>query len=101
MKMINKKQMILRHSLLYRRLSTFLERCYTEICRETEGREVVLEDSQRLHWCQAVMAEVQRHGQVALTTVMHRTTRQVVTSHLFSCETNSRNRMHWSVRQKV
>ena len=36
-----------------------------------------LEHSRDLHLCQAFMAEVQRHGQVAVSSVMHRLTRQV------------------------
>ena len=50
---------------------------HQEILQYTEGREVRLEDSDDLHLCQAFMAEVQRHGQVALTSVMHRVSKEV------------------------
>ena len=53
------------------------EQCHREILRHTEGREVRLEDSEDLNLCQAFMAEVQRHGQVALTSVMHRVSKEV------------------------
>ena len=53
------------------------EKCHLEIRENTGGGEVRLEHSRDLHLCQAFMAEVQRHGQVAVSSVMHRLTRQV------------------------
>ena len=55
------------------------ERCHHEVVRVlgSGGREVSLEDTQSLHYCQAVMAEVQRLGQVAVTTIAHRLTKEV------------------------
>ena len=55
------------------------ERCHDEVVRVlgSGGREVSLEDTQSLHYCQAVMAEVQRLGQVAVTTIAHRLTKEV------------------------
>ena len=55
------------------------ERCHDEVVRVlgVGGREVRLEDTQSLHFCQAVLAEVQRLGQVAVSIVTHRLTQEV------------------------
>ena len=56
------------------------QRCHDEVTSVlgSGGREVSLEDTQSLHYCQAVIAEVQRLGQVAVTNVMHRLTEEVI-----------------------
>ena len=47
------------------------------------GEEVGLEHGLQLHYCQAVIAEVQRLGQVAVTSIMHRLTTQVNIRNLY------------------
>ena len=58
------------------------ERCHDEIVRVlgAGGREVSLEDTQSLHYCQAVLAEVQRLGQAAVSSLPHRLTQEVSNS---------------------
>ena len=55
------------------------ERCHDEVVGVlgAEGREVSLEDTQTLHYCQAFLAEVQRLGQVAVSSIPHRLTQEV------------------------
>ena len=55
------------------------ERCHQEIREHTGGGELRLDHTGLLHLCQAFMAEVQRHSQVAVMPVMHRLTSQVGT----------------------
>ena len=54
------------------------ERCHQEVREHTGSEEVRLDQARLLNLCQAFMAEVQRHGQVAVGPVMHRLTTQVV-----------------------
>ena len=54
------------------------ERCHQEAAAVLgPGEEVGLEHGLQLHYCQAVIAEVQRLGQVAVTSIMHRLTTEV------------------------
>ena len=53
------------------------EKCHQEVSSVLGDSDLSLEHSQELNYCQAVLAEVQRHGQVAVTSVMHRLTVQV------------------------
>ena len=55
------------------------EKCHQEITNVLGDSELSLDHSQELNYCQAVLAEIQRHGQVAVTSVMHRVTVQVRT----------------------
>ena len=54
------------------------ERCHQEICDHLATDQALrAEHSSLLHYCQAFIAECQRLGQVAVSTVMHRLTAQV------------------------
>ena len=54
------------------------ERCHQEAAAVLgPGEDPRLEHGLQLHYCQAVIAEVQRLGQVAVTSIMHRLTTQV------------------------
>ena len=53
------------------------EQCHLEVRENTGSGEVRLDQVRLLHLCQAFVAEVQRHGQVAVMPVMHRLTSQV------------------------
>lgn len=53
------------------------EKCYQEISNVLGDTDLSLEHIHDLNYCQAVLAEIQRHGQVAVTSVMHRITVQV------------------------
>ena len=53
-------------------------RCYQEITEHlAPDQPLMAEHSSMLHYCQAFIAECQRLGQVAVSTVMHRLTTQV------------------------
>ena len=68
-------------ALLYLSLQPAVqERCHQEAAAVLgPGEDPRLEHGLRLHYCQAVIAEVQRLGQVAVTSVMHRLTTEVNT----------------------
>ena len=53
------------------------EKCHQEICIALGDTDLSLEHIHDLNYCQAVLAEIQRHGQVAVTSIMHRLTVQV------------------------
>lgn len=53
------------------------EKCYQEIVNKIGNTDVSLETSESLHYCQATIAEAQRLGSVATTSIMHRLTQQV------------------------
>ena len=58
------------------------ERCHQEAAAVLgPGEEPRLEHGLQLHYCQAAIAEVQRLGQVAVTSVMHRLTTEVNTNY--------------------
>ena len=53
------------------------EKCYEEI-EETIGQDnVALSDTDRLNYCQATIAEIQRVSQVAVSSIQHRVIREV------------------------
>ena len=61
------------------------ERCHQEAAAVLgPGEEPRLEHGLQLHYCQAAIAEVQRLGQVAVTSVMHRLTTEVNTDVLYT-----------------
>ena len=64
------------------------ERCHQEAAAVLgPGEEPRLEHGLQLHYCQAAIAEVQRLGQVAVTSVMHRLTTEVITNVLYTIDT--------------
>ena len=64
------------------------ERCHHEAAAVLgPGEEPRLEHGLQLHYCQAAIAEVQRLGQVAVTSVMHRLTTEVNTNVLCTIDT--------------
>ena len=60
------------------------EQCHQEVRENTGSGEVRLDQVRLLHLCQAFVAEVQRHGQVAVMPVMHRLTSQVGSGYLLT-----------------
>ena len=54
------------------------ERCYTEIEENIGQTSVTLEDTANLNFCQATIAEIQRVGQIAVASFLHRVLKEVV-----------------------
>jgi len=53
------------------------QRCFSEVMDNLGESTVSLEDTSRLQYCQAVIAEIQRISVVAVATLQHRVTRKV------------------------
>jgi len=53
------------------------EKCFKEIEMYIGESKVTLEDSEKLNFCQATVAEIQRVGEVALSSLQHRVTEEV------------------------
>ena len=59
------------------------EKCFKEIEMYIGESKVTLEDSEKLNFCQATVAEIQRVGEVALSSLQHRVTEEVLPDILF------------------
>ena len=53
------------------------EKCYREIEELIDQSNVALSDAERLHFCQATIAEIQRVSQVAVSNIQHRVMKKV------------------------
>ena len=56
------------------------EKCFKEIEENIGESRVNLEDTGRLNFCQATIAEIQRVGEVAVSSLQHRVTEEVLPS---------------------
>ena len=62
------------------------EKCYQEIEELIDQSNVALSDAERLHFCQATIAEIQRVSQVAVSNIQHRVMKKV---RLYFCLLNT------------
>ena len=61
---------------------TVQEKCFKEIEDSIGESAVTIKDMEKLHFCQATISEIQRVGEVGLSSLQHRVTEQVQTNHL-------------------
>ena len=60
------------------------EKCYKEIEDHIGESKVSLEDTGKLNFCQATIAEIQRVGEVAIASLQHIVTEEVVAGNLLT-----------------